>query len=722
MIDENVVDTENFLVVTGPNDLIDEPWGTVPCPRPLFDDYRRQDVGTLFSIPQRIISGPFLNTLITLHHDIFDLYMATIRSRRNMASFFGIRGTIKLRITFRSAITAYGTGMASWIYGPLRPGNNRTEGQLLRSSSHAVIFDVPSCPELLMEIPYMNNKEFISKFEPNYVTLAIDLLSLDSIDTAIAPTVYTEVWMSMEDVEVTNYIEAQSQQVVLAQREYQLPGRMSLPLAVAAAGTIANVGSSLMTSVVTQGYSDLKKAIYGEVKTMLKDDSNTKTKTKFEDQVDSSQKVSSNIQTPVYSAPYGNMNSLAPTTALQSMTEMPMWKLNPAEFGDVENHRLSDIVQNAVFHSSHTFTANGNALTLDFSYESLKGYAGYISEHFRYARARPRLGMWFTFSPLMSARFQIRVAAFGTAFLTEADSSLALNTLLVKGSSYHILELPYNFSSPVLPCDEVSFSTQITLVSKGEPTTVGNVPPIRVHFFTSMGPDAQFFSVRHPRLTEDPTPEPPPAALLIEAHSSTREMNRAEPDICFTDGPLRQISYMDSVDTVEELCARWTSQLTPLKQVDNSPRVASSEILPAGQEFANAKYGDNPQHFIPLFALWRGSRDFRYSPGSTIPIESRPTMATEGVSYYSSLSIANGGFVIGSDNVVQVRVPYLSRYRTLLGTIAPDDLDTAPLPLTNIELTNTDQVYSRASPDFQLFHLNGLYQGYDSVVYTRPPP
>lgn len=714
MVDENIVDTENFLLVTGANDLINEPWGTVPCPRPLFDDYRRQNVGTLFSIPQRIIEGP-IGTPISYPFDVFSLYMNTIRSQRNMSSFTGIRGNIKLRVTLRSAITAYGTGMVSWIYGPHRPGKDLEEDQVLRSTGHAIVFDVPSSPEIILDIPYINNQEFISKFYTNYATLTINLFSLDSIDTAIAPTVFSEIWMSMEDVEVTGYIEAQSQQVVLAQREYQLPGRMSLPLAVGAVATVANVGASVMTSVVTQGYTDLKKAVYGEVKSRMQE--KTAPKEKFQDQADSSQKASSNIQTPVYSAPYGNMNSLAPTTALQNMTEMPMWKINPSEFGDVENHSLSDIVQNAAYYDSHTFTAVGNTVGHSYAYERMGGYAGYISQHFRYARARIRVGMWFTFSPLMSARFQIRVASFGTLFLTESDSSLAMSTLLVKGSSFHIVELPYNFPSPVIPCDETSFTVEVKLISKGEPTTAGNVPPIRVHFFTSMGPNAQFFSVRHPTL-QPPVPDPP---LFIEAQASTREMNRAEPDIRFSDGPLQQISYMDSVDTIEELCSRWSTHMTPVKTVDNAPRVPSAGALPAGQEFMNAKYGDNVQHFIPLFALWRGSRDFRYAPGSTIPIESRPTMSTEGLSYYSSSSIANGGFIVGDDQVVQVRVPFLTRFRALLGTVA-SDADTTPLPLTNIGLASTDAVYSRGSPDFQLFHLNGLYRGYDSQVYTNPPP
>lgn len=706
MVDETVVDTENFLEFTGPSDLIQEPWGSVPPLRPLYDDYRRQDVGTLFSIPQRIIQGD-MGIAPTGMFDIFAQYMATIRTQRNMASFDGIRGTLKVRVIVRSAVTAYGVGVLHWIYGPPRIASNDDDTLELITSSHAQIFDIASSPELLVEIPFINNREFLDKSATNYVYLSVGSLSLDSIDASIPPTAYIEIWINMEDVEVTQYIEAQAQNVVLRQQEFQLPGRVSMPLVVGASMAMANLGHTAVTNVITQGYSDMKKALYGEVKNVVKQ--------KFEDQAEGKQSVSSNTQTPIYTAPFGNLNSLAPTTALQSMTEMPMWKINPSEFGDLENHTLEDIVQNAVLYKKETFTVNDETANYAFSYENLHGYAGYISQHFRYARARPRIGFWFCFSPLMSARFQLQIGHVGAILGNDTDSSLATTSILVKGSSFHLVELPYNHESPVLPTDEVSFVLTLKLVNKGEPTTAGNVPPIRVMVFTSMGPGAQFFSVKHPNLAE------PPAPVLVEAQSSTRVMNRAEPDICFTTGPLQSIGYMDSVDTVEELCSRWATQLTPTKEIDNGPRPPLSASLSSFFHFANAKYGDNPQHFIPLFALWRGSRDFRYSPGTVIPVEFRPTMSHEGSSSYSTLSLANGGFVNTTSPVIQVRVPFLTRYRALRGT---QDLagDTTPLPLTNVNLADTDTVISRASPDFQLFHLNSLYNGYKNTTYYVDPP
>jgi hypothetical protein len=698
MVDETNVDTENLLSLVGPNDIIASPWGRKPDLRPLFDDYRRQNLGTLFAMPQKIFSGNLQPIATAVQLDPFAAYMGTIRSIRNMASFNGICGTIKLRLVLRSAVTAYGTGMISWYYGQPTTGATTEETKLLLSSAHAQIFDTASSPELTIDIPFISNREFLDKSYINYVTLAYGTLALETLDPAIPPTVYGEVWMHMEDVEVTDYVEAQSLPVAVRQQEYNIPGRLSLPVALTTGMAIANVGSSLVTSVVTQGYADLKKALYGELKEVAKS-----TRQKFEEKVNDKQKVSENIQTPVYQAPFGNLNSLAPTAALQTLTEMPMWKLDPGLYGDVENHSLADIVQNAVYHKTFSFTINGQTYTENLSYQGLLGYAGLISRHFRYARCRPRIGLWFSYSPLMSSRFQIRVSNFGTVPTNDGDSSTALSTLLVKGSSYHIIEIPYNHDSPVVPTDETAFTLDIKLISKGEPTTAGYVPLVNVVMFTSMGPNAQFFSVRNPRLTE-----PPPPPEFIEAQTSTRTMSRAEPDICFTSGPLAQISYMDSVDTVEELCSRWSTILMPLKTIANAPIPHNYYGYP-GVPFANNMYGSFPQHFIPLFALWRGSRDFRYVDNQTIAGSLRPTMSsTETFSSWSDISMGNGGFISSQTTPIQIRVPFLTRYRALL-PFGPT-IDANPVPPNNIFVGNDDTVVSRAAPDFQLFHLNILYQ------------
>ena len=707
MVDEVNVDTENFLLAVGANDVIHEPWGTTKPLRPLFDDYRRQDVGTLFSMPQRIFKstlpvspGPNL--------DVFKLYMDTVRSQRNMASFAGIRATLKLKVTIRSAITAYGAGLLAWYYGPPRTGVTAENSVSLLTSAHAQIFDIPSSPELLVDIPFIHNTEYLSKDVTNYVQLSLSAMTLDSIDTSIPPSVYAEVWAYLEDVEVTRYIEAQSLPIVVRPQEYNIPGRMSLPVALSAGMTIANVGSSVLTSVVSQGYTDLKKSLYSEVKESIK------TAQKFEEKKDTKQKVSDNLQTPVYNSPFGNLNSLAPTSALQSMTEMPMWKIDPALYGDGENHTLADIVQNAVHLKTVSFGINDAVEYTGLSYEGLTGYAGYISEHFRFARARPRIGLWFAFSPLMSARFQIKIGIPGELFSDDDDGSVARTSLLVKGSSFHVVEIPYNHQSPVISTQEPAFEMQLKLINKGEPTTSGNVPPIRVLFFTSMGPGAQFFSVKSPDLQN---PLNPRVNLdLIEAHSSTREMNRAEPDICFTNGPLTQISYMDSIDTIEELCSRWATQLAPIDYVENSLIPPSSFVPSLGNEFRNNKYGDMVQHFAPLFTLWRGSRDFRYSLGGELAPSHRPTMSNEVTSVWSSQSMANGGFAITEDSVIQFRIPCLTRYRALRGTFA-SEFDINPIPPSEILFPEKTTIFSRASPDFQLFHLNMLYRGYDSNTY-----
>lgn len=709
-------DVENFLHLAGPNDIIDNPWGSVPDPRPLFDEYTRQNIGTVLAMAQRIHSGN-LTVADGQTIDPFALLMSTTRYQRALSSFSGIRGTLVLRCTLRSAATAYGVGMAWWYYGPTRYTAQFQQDMEIATSSHCMIIDIAPCPEVIFRIPFIHAREFLPIGYTNYVSFGEQYIALKSLDPAIPPTAYHEVWAHMEDVEVTKYIEAQSLPVAVRQQEYNLPGRASLPLVLAGSGAIVGATQAVVSNFLTQGYTDLKKAIYQEVKQKVT--SNPETKTKEENKpvehVDKSQNVCANTQTPTYNAPWGNVNSFEPTHALQSMTEMPMTKMDPAILGDVEYHGLADLVQNATWEDAYVFQNTTARITTDITAANMSGYAGYISRHFRYFRGRPRIGFWFSCSPLMSARFLIRVGSPGSiGAVDHDDASVAMHSLLIKGSSYHVLEVPWNHDSPIYPTDLVHSSFSIELISKGEPTTAGYDFEIRVLVFTSFGPGAQFFSVKSPNLSQ-----PPP---IIEGQSSTRDINRGEPDICFTQGPLHPITYLDPVDSVETLCSRWATDLSRKKDVANetAPRDTISYAWP--NTYQNNLYGSFPQHFIPLYTTWRGSRDFRFIPNVNLSSVEKATMAgSEIVSTWSDLSIANGGFIITAATPHQFRIPFLTRYKSLLSTPGAA-VETTPVPTTALTLTDDTTVIARASPDFQLFHLNALYPGFKRTTFYEPGP
>lgn len=707
---------ENFLHIAGPNDIVEVPWGRVPDIRPAFDDYQRQNIGTVLAMPQRLF-GTNISPVGSGVGDIFNLLMATPRYTKALASFDGIRGTIVLRINLRSAVTTYGLGMAYWCYGQSRAGVTIEEVLDLASSTHAQVFDLPSCPEIIMRIPYLQPREFLPKDYLEYASFGIMNLSINSLDPAIPSSVYYEAWAHMEDVEVTRYVEAQSMPVAVRQQEFQIPGRVNLPLVAAGAGAAASVGNLIVSNLVTEGYSSLKRSLFQEAYTAVKNEVKSAVRSKVHDSLKQTQKqdqvVASNCQTPVYNAPWGNVNSIQPTYALQDMTEMPLYKINPGLFGDDEFHSLEDMVQNAIVFDITSFTSASLPYRLDLSAVNLRGYAGYISRHFRFFRGRPRIGLFFPFSPLMSARLTVRIGPPGHVYTSnESDSSMPIHTLLVKGSTFHILEVPYNQDTPIFPTESDLFSLQVELINKGEPTTAGYDFPIPMVVFTSFGPGTQFFSVKHPDL----------ASLPIEAQASVRHINRSEPNIVFATSALQPVEYMPEVTTVEELCSRWCSHLGNAKAADNTRTPLNSPFL-IGRTYArNSLYGDNVHHFIPLYTLWRGSRDFRVVPDKDLTTLEKVTMSGNAVtSTFSDQSIANGGFIITAETPHQFRVPFLTKFKALSGL--PSALDTEihdPIPPSNFPLTAATTLIARASPDFQLFHLNGLYEGYNTSTFYVP--
>jgi hypothetical protein len=704
MVDEINEEGENFLLVEGPNDVVHGPWSSVPSLRPLFDDFIRQEVGTMLAIPQKIIDRVLTSDYLTPIYP-FELLVGTTRYQRTLNPYKAVRSTIVLRVVLRAAVTCYGVGVVSWHHGVNRmPTTATLEGHQIVSSAHCQVVDLASSPETILRIPYVHAMEYLPKTYTQYATVYIYQYALRSIDTSITPQVNMEVWAHLEDVDVTDYIEAQSQQVVVRPQEYNVPGRVSLPVAVAAAGVVANVGQQLVSRVLTEGYSEMKKSLFAEARKAAGSPE------KLKEHVSPVQSTAENVQTPVFDAKWGNVNSLTPTTALQTMTEMSMSRIDPALYGDVEYHTLEDLVQNAVYFDQYSFTNPGDIATLALGPEALQGYAGYVSRHFRFVRCRPRIGLWFSFSPLMSARFQVRFYKPATLATTHADSSIPQTTLLVKGSSFHLLEIPYNFDSPMIETYNLHWTVDVRLMNKSEPTTAGNTPIVDMIAFTSMGPGAQFFSVCHPRITEV---QPAPPLDEIEAQSSLRELNRSEPTIGFTRSPLAQISYVDNVETVEELASRWTTLLSRDKNVDNTPLpplVSPADFRKYG---SNAVYGDNAQHFIPLYALWRGSKDVRYIPDSAITANEYSTMAsTSFATYYSDTSIANGGYIATANTPLQFRIPFITPYRALLGSFASTIDLIHPFPRNTQNLATETYVISRASPDFQVFCLNALYQGY----------
>lgn len=703
-------DKTNLLQLAGAAPVIVEV-DTVHSRRELRDTVPQQTVGTQLRTPQKIWSGNQSAGTIDSgpsYTNIVNNYFTSQRVENVLRPFRWIRATIKLRVLFRASASLYGAAYTGWYYGkqqiPDAPFNlNETWGIATSGNCHFV--DLAGHQEIEMTIPWRSALEFRATTDSwaDYISFFFNILDVESLEPAAPKGVDYEVWMHLEDVELSGYIDAQSQPKSTGFGLHDLP---------AVASFLTSVPT---TTIASLAYDAVHKRVYGD---------NAPKEAGVEHKPPSSQE---NTQTPVVFQQYGNIAALHPIPELQTIGDVGLNKIPSSLYGDDDYHLISDLISIPCLLERTVFTTTGQEYKPAMGPLYLAGWAKEMAQHFRFYRGRQRLVIDFITSPLMSARFQIEFHQFNEVY-NSTDSGKPTQTVEVKGSTRVVVETPFVSQRPVAPTEGPSGWINIRLLAAPIPLSSGGLAKVMCYIHSSLTPDTEFYSIRETPLTQWYVPPPPPVA--VEGQAALREMRHIPVDFDMGTGPLTPLNHMTPIKTVEEIMARWSNRYLPsstsgITTVLSNDIFPSDELLPAGAEFVNNQFGDNVDKIAPLFALWRGSRDFRTGKTTVSTTSSEYADAwinmsqAESLSYLNGPDPGNGGCLVAANEINQFRVPFLSPY-----LVANASNGTQPPYQTNSNLefspsapTKTTCI-SRAGPDFQLFYPNRLYRG--SAAYVDP--